>query len=183
MENPLIIHPKLQLKEEIPMDIHAYWPELVTLVNQGLKTNHYVSLATLNPDGTPHITPIGSLMLKEDCQGYFWEEFPQNLPRNLKRSEAVCIMAVNGSKRFWLKSLITGSFKTWPGIRLYGTAGPKRKGTPEELARWRNRVRWAKPLKGYKLLWEQGQWVRDLYFDRFEPVLAGRMSQGTNAFI
>ncbi len=162
------------------MDIKNHWPELVTLVNQGLKTNRYVSLATINPDGTPHITPIGSLMLKENCQAYFWEEFPRNLPRNLKENQAVCIMAVNGSKWFWLKSLIKGSFKTWPGIRLYGTAGPKRIGTPEELTRWRNRVKNAKSLKGYKLLWEHGQWVRDLYFDRFEPVGAGQMTQGKN---
>jgi hypothetical protein len=159
------------------MTIQAHWPELVRLVNQGLKTNFYVSMATLNPDGTPHIAPIGSLMLNENCQGYFWEEFPRNTPRNLERNQAICIMAINNGKWFWLKSLFLGSFKTWPGIRLYGTAGPKRKGTPEELARWRNRVKPAKATKGYKLLWEQGQWVRDVYFDRFEPVRTGRMTQ------
>jgi hypothetical protein len=68
------------LEENITMTIQTYWPELVRLVNQGLKTNFYVSLATLNPDGTPHIAPIGSLMLTENCQGYFWEEFPVNTP-------------------------------------------------------------------------------------------------------
>lgn len=165
------------------MDIQTSWPELVTLVNQGLRTNRYISLATVNPDGTPHITPIGSLMLKENCQGYFWEEFPRNMPRNLDLNPSICIMAVNTGKWFWLKSLFQGSFKTWPGIRLYGTAGPKRPGTPEELSRWRNRVKSAKTTKGYKLMWEKGQWVRDLYFKRFEPVLIGPMTRGTDKLI
>ncbi|MFH1154903.1 MAG: pyridoxamine 5'-phosphate oxidase family protein [Pseudomonadota bacterium] len=160
------------------LDIRDYWPDLVGLVNQSLRTNRHVSVATVNPDGTPHVTPIGSLVLLDGCRGFYWEEFPRNLPRNLDKNASVCVMAIDGGKKFWLTGLARGAFGTWPGVRLYGTAGPRRRGTPEELERWKRRVRALRFFKGYKLLWERGQWVRDLQFDRFEPVLTGDMTRG-----
>ncbi len=160
------------------MDIQSCWPTLVEIVNQGLKTNGYVSLATTNPEGTPHITPIGSLILQPDCRGFYCEEFPRQLPRNLEHSQKICVLAVNSGIIYRYKSLIKGSFSTWPGVRLYGTAGPKRKGSAEEIAQWLDRVRLFRRLKGYKLLWEPIKWVRDLHFDRFQPILTGRMTQG-----
>ena len=159
------------------LDIEHYWPDLVTLVNQGLRSSRHISLATIKPDGMPHITPIGSLILQDGCRGYYWEEFPRNLPQNLEQNDSICVMAVNSQKGYWMGGLIRGGFRTWPGVRLYGTAGPRRKGTEEELGRWKKRVRFFRAFKGYKLLWEHGQWIREVHFNRFEPVLAGKMTR------
>ena len=65
----------------------------------------------------------------------------------------------------------------WPGVRLYGTVGPNRKAKPAELDCWRKRVKRYKGLKGYDLLWKDIQTVRDIQFDRFEPVRLGPMTR------
>ena len=154
-----------------------HWATIRELFKSASNTTGHFSLATVNPDGSPHITPIGSVVLRDDKTGFYCERFSRNIPLNLQFNPRVCVMVVNNGKLFWLKSLFRGRFDSPPGIRLMGKAGEKRKGTDQELAQWQKRVKPFRKLKGYGLLWKDLKDVRDIYFHDFEPVHVGVMSQ------
>ncbi|MCM3677434.1 pyridoxamine 5'-phosphate oxidase family protein [Peribacillus simplex] len=60
------------------------------------------SFATVNPDGTPHVTPIGSLILsKDEPKGLYFQIFTSQMTQNLEHNNRVCILAVNSSKWFF----------------------------------------------------------------------------------
>ena len=158
------------------MDIKENWQEIRHIVNEAYKTTRCFSFASVNPDGTPHVTPIGSLVLYDHCLGVYSEEFPKKLPENLRQNQRICVMAVNNGFRFWLKSIIKGKFPYFPGIRLTGVVGERRIGTREEIDRWLRRVNMFKRFKGYHLLWKNMKYVREIHFDGVLPVKTGRMS-------
>ncbi len=160
------------------MELEKDWNEIRKVFEEGLKTSHHYAVATVNPDGSPHVTPIGSLMLDDDCKGVYCEEFPKNMPRNLAHDQRVCVMALNNGLLFWLKSLFTGRFKKPVGVRLMGVAGKRREATPEESARWMKRVRPFRGLKGHDLLWKNLKHVREIHFDSCEPIRMGKMTRG-----
>ena len=161
--------------------LQAEWPWIVQLFEKSLKKSHFCSFATVNPDGTAHVTPIGSLVFNEDCSGFFSEAFPGRMSANLETDQRVCVMTVYMGFGCWLKGLGTGRFDQWPGLRLYGkVTGRSRRAEPGEIDRWRSRVRYYKPFKGYHLLWEKISTVRDIVFDRFDPVRLGPMTRHLN---
>ena len=160
------------------MEIGNNWETIRQVFEEGFKSCFSFAVASTGRDGTPNITPIGSLILRDDHTGYYCEEFPSQLPENLRHNPRLCIMAVNADKIFWGKALAEGKFPSLPGARLYGTAGEAREGTAEEIEAWKKRVALARPLKGYKILWEDMHIVRDIRFDGFEPVLLGEMTAG-----
>ena len=53
----------------------------------------------------------------------------------------------------------------------------KREASAEEIAMWQNHVRMAQGTKGYDILWKNMRTVRDIYFDSYEPVRCGEMTQ------
>lgn len=160
------------------MDIHSNWGKIRGVFEQGFKSCFHFAVATTGQDGTAHISPIGSLILRDDCTGYYCEEFSSQLPQDLQYDHRVCVMAVNADKIFWGRALLEGRFSSAPGVRLYGLAGERREGTGEEIGEWQKRVGYARPLKGYKILWEKMHTVRDIKFDSFDPVSMGEMTDG-----
>ena len=159
------------------MEIGRHWKTIQELFRESQKSSMHFAVATVNQDGTPHITPIGALFLREDKTGFYFDELPVNMSKNIERNPRICILAVNSNITFWQKSLFTGGFATPPAVRLMGSAGEKREGTEEEIAMWRDHVKLAKGTKGHDLMWKDMRMVRDIYFDSFEPVLAGKMTQ------
>lgn len=97
------------------------------------------AIATVNEDGEPHVTPIASLILGKPGHGLYFEEFTRQLTHTLKRNKQVCVLAVNSSRWFWIKSLISGRFSSPPAVRLHGTAGEIREATETEIKLWKNR--------------------------------------------
>ena len=168
------------------MEIGDNWGMIREVFNEAYKSCFHFAVATVNKDGSPHVTPIGGLFLRDDRTGFYFEEFPSRLPENLKVNPRVCIMAVNADKMFWGKSLFEGKFPAPPGIRLMGTAGELREAKPEENAMWQKKVGFAKcrvqnakvKMKGYKIMWEGMSHVRDIKFDSFEPVYLSEMTAG-----
>ena len=160
------------------MEIENHWDTVRHVFQEAFKTSQHYAFATTNEDGTPHITPIGSLILRSNKAGFFFEEFPDKMPKNFKYNKRVCVLAINAGKLYWFKSLLKGRFANPPGVRLMGTVGEKRKATEAEIAAWQKRVRFAKGFKGYNLLWKNMNWVRDIQFDSFEPVQVGKMTAG-----
>lgn len=154
------------------------WPWIVRHFEKSLKTGRFYTFASTNPDGTAHVTPIASLVLNENCTGFYSEVFPNRMAANFQADQRVCIMAVGLGFGDWFKGLLTGRFDQWPGLRLYGTvARQTRRAEPGELERWLPRVKRYKCFKGYNLLWKDVGNVRDIVFDRYEPVRLGPMTR------
>jgi len=160
------------------MEIGDRWPEIQKIFDDAYKSCFHFAVATVNPDGTPHVTPIGGLFLRDDSTGLYFEEFPSRLPANLNHNHRVCVMAVNSDKLFWGRALMDGKFPSPPGVRLLGTAGEAREGTAEEMALFQKRMGFARSLKGYKVMWEGMHHVRDIKFDAIEPIDLGSMMAG-----
>jgi hypothetical protein len=80
---------------------------------------HY-AFATVNDKGEPHVTPIGGLVLRDDCTGCYFEEYPVHLPANIEKNNRVCVLAVNAKLQFWGKALAEGKFDSPPQV-LYFT--------------------------------------------------------------
>ncbi|OGP67230.1 MAG: hypothetical protein A2031_06790 [Deltaproteobacteria bacterium RBG_19FT_COMBO_43_11] len=159
------------------MEIGKHWKTIRAIFEEAYKSCSHFAVATVNEDGSPHITPIGALILRDNQTGFYFEENPKKMPCNLKKNPRICVMAVNADKLFWGKALVEGKFMTPPAVRLSGTAGELRKATADEVAAWQEKIAIAKGTKGYKLLWENFGQVRDITFDSFEPVELGEMTR------
>ena len=162
------------------MELEAHWSTIRRVCNASRLSSLAFSIVSVNEDGSPHSTPIGSLRLHKECRGTYFELFTQKLGKNLDRDPRVCVMAVNSSKWLWLKSLYKGQFNAAPGVRLYGTVGPRRDAEASEMAWWQRQLKPVRWMKGHDLLWkvEHLAYVRDIHFDRFEPINLGTMTQG-----
>lgn len=152
------------------------WGELKRLAGRAFSTSMHFNIATVNADGTPLATPIGSLILSAPGEGYFFEVFADRLCANLDRGSPVTVLGVNSSALFWLKSLIAGRFESPPAFRLTGVAGARRAATEAERNRWQEKVRFLRWSKGHKLLWGKLDTVRELHFHALEPVRLGAMT-------
>ncbi|MCB1754457.1 MAG: pyridoxamine 5'-phosphate oxidase family protein [Gammaproteobacteria bacterium] len=160
------------------MDVHENWRDVKTLFRDSFKSSFHYAIATVTEDGEPHVTPIGSLILGKPGEGFYFEKFTQHLPRNIGKNSRVCVLAVNSSRWFWIKSLLGGKFSLPPAVRLHGTAQELRPATEREMARWQKRVSSVRFTKGHRLMWSEMSMVRVIRFDRIEPVRIGRMTQG-----
>lgn len=162
---------------DTPSAWQAHWPELKRLFRRAFQTSMHYSIASVNEDGQPHITPIGSLILDTPGHGYFFEEFTWRLPRHGQANPKICVLAVNSSRWFWLRSLLAGRFSEPPAIRLYGRLGEARPATEQEIARWQRRVRLTRFTRGYATLWKEMGRVRDIEFTDRVPVHIGEMTR------
>jgi len=159
------------------MDIKLNWQEIRSHFNTCFKTNFHVSIASVGSGNIPTVTPIGSLFLKSNRTGFYFEKYPQKLPEHAKSNKNICVLAVNSGMRFWLKSLYKSKFKSYPGIKLYGEIGEKRQASEIEISRLKNRMRATNALKGNKYLWGDMQYVRDINFTKAEKVNIGKMTE------
>jgi len=161
------------------MHLIENWILIKKLFRQSFNTSFHYSIATVNEKGEPHVTPIGSLILCDPGHGYYFEEFTHQLPRNLQDNKQVCVLAVNSSRWYWIKSLFKGKFSSPPAIRLFGTVGEAREATESEIKLWHRRIRKVQFSKGYNIMWKSMRTVRDITFSRAEPVHIGEMTQNT----
>ncbi len=136
-----------------------------------------VQIASVDSEGIPNMTPIGSMFLNDDKTAFFCNRFPENLNRNLKTNDKICVIAMKSSKWFWMKSLFKGRFATCPGIKLFGRVRAKRKIKKDERAQWQRVVKPFRFLKGYHLLWKDMSHASDIVFEDYEYLKAGKMTQ------
>jgi hypothetical protein len=148
----------------------ADWQTIRAVFRAGFGTGFHHAVATLGEDGSPQLTPIGSLVLGEVGRGFYIESYALGLARRLDRDPRICIMAVNGGRWELLKALWRGKADRPFGVRLLGTAGARREATAEELEHFSRRVRPLRFLRGHALLWGKMRTVRDVRFHAFEPV-------------
>jgi hypothetical protein len=160
------------------MEIGDHWEDIRKVFDEAYKSCLHYAVASVNADGSPHVTPIGGLFLRADQTGFYFDEFPTRLDANIKANPRVCILAVNSDKKFWVKSLFDGKFSSLPGVRLLGTVGGMREATADEKAMFQKNVGLAKGMKGYKIMWENMHTVRDIKFDSYEPIYLAEMTAG-----
>ncbi len=156
------------------MEIEQHWPAIKQLFKQAFASSMHCSIASVNADGEPHITPIGSVILGKPGKAIYFERFPKQLPLNLQGNNKICVLAVNSSRWYWLKSLLAGKFAQPPAIRLIGTAGKLRPASEQEIAIWQRRVKLLSRTKGHALMWKDMSAVRELEFTHAEPIQLGK---------
>jgi hypothetical protein len=160
------------------MQLAPHWPEIQRVVARGQASSIYCSIASVGVDGTPNVTPVGTVFLRDDLTGYYFDQYTSSLAENIESNPNICVMAVNSSAWFWFTSFLRGQFASPPGVRLYGKASGLRPATPEELRLIHARVRPTKWLKGSRLLWSDFTHVRDISFTSFRPVSYPKMTEG-----
>lgn len=115
------------------MNLSENWTAIRKHFSQSFGTSLHVSIASVDADNAPTVTPVGTVFLNKDQTGFYFEKFVSTLPKHTTHNNQICIMAVNSSKFFWLKSLFKGQFNTYPAFRLYGTLGERREATEAEM--------------------------------------------------
>lgn len=137
------------------------WQHIGKVMNDAQKAAMHCSIATVDAQLQPTITPIGTLFLRENQSGFFFDTYTESLQQNLPQNSKACIQAVNSSRLFWLKSLFKGQFSDYPGVQLYVEIGDLRLANAEELAQISRRIQILKWTKGSQLIWSDFTHVRD----------------------
>jgi len=158
------------------MNINSDWSEIRKHFNNSFKTNFHVSVASVDSDNKPTVTPVGSLFLNHDQSGFYFEKYPSKLPEHANHNKNICVLAVKSGKIFWLKALFKGRFNSNPAIKLYGQLGKRRKATEIEIKRLNRRMKATKGLKGNTYLWGSMPYVRDITFTKVEKINLGKMT-------
>ena len=112
------------------MDIRKNWPIIQNIFQGSLN----LVIASIREDGSPHISPIASIHLNDDCTGYYLEKFAVQLPKSLEADDRICVYGVKYNYMNWLKAFVSGRFPKPPAVRLYGRVGKRRPVTEEEVA-------------------------------------------------
>ncbi len=137
----------------------------------------FCAVASVNADGSPHLTPIGSVWLdREVGKAMLFQRFTRKLPENAQREERICLLATRNDAWFWIKALLSGRFSEPPGVRIFARLGPPRAARAEEIARFHNRMKLFRWTRGFRLLWADLRLARDLEIESVAPVVIGPMS-------
>jgi hypothetical protein len=158
------------------MEIVDNWERIRSHFSKSFGSSLHVSIASVDEDHQPTATPIGSLFLNTDQTGFYFEKYPTKLPGLSPANRKVCVLAVNSSRLFWLKSLLNAKFPGCPAIKLYGELGKRRKATEVELRALERRMRTTKMLKGHQYLWNNMEMVREITFTKAEKINLGEMT-------
>ncbi|WP_027067399.1 MULTISPECIES: hypothetical protein [Maribacter] len=158
------------------MNITLDWRKIRTHFNKSFSSNFHISIASVDSDNNPTVTPIGSLFLNDDQTGFYFEKFPKKLPLHATTNKNVCLLGVNSSRVFWLRALFKERFSDHPAIKLYGELDERRLATEQETKRLNRRMRMTKGLKGNTYLWGKMEYVRDIKFTKAEKINLGKMT-------
>ncbi|NND08056.1 MAG: pyridoxamine 5'-phosphate oxidase family protein [Saprospiraceae bacterium] len=161
------------------LDIVEDWQKIRRHFSNSFGSSLHVAIASISADGEPTNTPIGTLFLdKDQTSGFYFEKFPSKLPRSAIENSRICVLAVYSSKVFWIKSLLSIKFSSYPAIKLYGNLGVQRTATAKELRALRRRMRFLSFTGGYKYLWVDMTQVREVNFSQAEKIELGKMTAG-----
>lgn len=158
------------------MELIAEWNKIRKHFNKSFSSNFYVSVASVDSENNPTVTPIGSMFLNDNQTGFYFEKFPSKLPKHAEENPNVCLLGVNSGRFFWIKSLFKGVFSDYPAIKLYGVLGIKRKATEKEISRLNRRMKVTNGLKGNTYLWKEMEYVREIKFTKAEKINIGKMT-------
>jgi hypothetical protein len=148
----------------------ADWQAIRDVLRGALRSSLQVGIASLNPDGSPHVTPIGSLFLGDLGQGFYFEAYAKTLAQNIEHDPRICVSLTNSDRWRFLVAIARGRAGYPFGVRLHGTAGRLRDAMPSEVGQFMRRVRRLRFLRGHGLIWARMRQVRDVQFHSFDLV-------------
>ncbi|MFC0674542.1 pyridoxamine 5'-phosphate oxidase family protein [Brachybacterium hainanense] len=157
------------------------WTMVRRMVRRTIRSSLHCSIASLNPDGSPHVTPIGSFLPTEKGRGVYFDAFNAQLAANVDRDARVTIQAVDSGPLMWARSFLKGRFVSPPGLRLVGTVGAQRRSSEQEVERFHRLVGPLLRTRGGALLWRSLPLARDVAVDRVVPIWMGAMTPGVEA--
>ncbi|GAC1377352.1 MAG: hypothetical protein NVS3B3_18380 [Aquirhabdus sp.] len=160
------------------MNLKQHWSTIKSVVERGQASSIHCAIASVDSEGIPNVTPVGTVFLRDNQTGFYFDQYTNSLAKNLETNPNICLMTVNTRSSFWLKSFVIGRFISPPGVRLYGTVSALRPATQEELAKIGKRIKLTRWMKGSKLLWSDFTHVRDIHFTSFRPVTYPEMMDG-----
>lgn len=158
------------------MDMINHWTEIKALFNESFSTSFHFAVATVNSQGEANVTPVGSILLGEPGKGIYFEKMTKGLAKSFEDNQQICVLAVNSSSWYWLKSLFGGRFNTPTAVRLFGNTGELRPATELEIARLQKRVSKQGVNQTQVISWLKTHMVRDIHFTRLEPVQMGGLN-------
>lgn len=156
------------------MELIKHWKDIRHHFNKSFSSSLHVSIASIDSENNPTATPIGTLFLNGDQTGFYFEKYPKKLPACTNKN--ICVLAVNSSTWFWLKSLFQSEFKTYPAIKLYGELGTLRNATDIEVSRLKRRMKPTSWTKGNTYIWSDMKSVREIRFAKAEKINIGNMT-------
>ena len=159
------------------MDINTDWQAIRNHFNKSFRANFYFSIASVDEKGQPTVTPIGSLFLNDNQTGFYFEKYPTRLPKHAEVNKSICVLAVDSSTMFWLRSLFRGRFNRYPAIKLYGELGIRREASEKETKRLNRRMSATKGLRGNTYMWGEMKYVREVTFNSAEKINLGKMTE------
>lgn len=159
------------------MNIKTNWKNIKIHFNNSFTSSLHFSIASVDAENNPTVTPIRSLFLNNNQTGFYFEKFTTKLPKHAGQNKKICVLAVNSNQWFWVKSLFNVKFKKYPALKLYGILGEQRKATENEIKRLDRRMRITKWLKGNTYLWNDMKIVRDIDFTKVEKINIGKMTK------
>jgi len=159
------------------MDLISDWSKIRKHFNKSFSSNFHISVASVDLENNPTVTPIGSLFLNDNQSGFYFEKFPSKLPKHAISNPNICLLGVNSSRIFWIKALFWKKFPNYPAIKLYGQLGKRRKATDKEIKRLNRRMSITNGLKGNTYLWKNMDYVREIYFSKAEKINLGEMTK------
>jgi hypothetical protein len=166
------------MSEEVTITA-ARWTALRRHFGRAFAAGYHFSIASVDRQGAPYVTPIGSVLLGELGHAYYFELFAAGLAERLRGDPRVSILAVDSGRTLWRMALVRARFPRPPAVRLSGHASHEsRVPTPDEIARWRHKVRGSCWLPGHQLLWGRLDRVRDLHIERLSVMQLGSMTRG-----
>ena len=155
------------------------WSAAKAVVRRTRTGSLHCAIASVDADGSPHVTPIGSVMLGDPGQAVYLDVYNVTLGRNLDRNPHCSILAVDSRKLTWARALLEGRFDVPPGVRLVGTVSPARAATSAEVERFQRTVRAALRTKGGRRMWGNPARLhaRDVTVTGVVPVRIPKMTQ------
>src|SRR6187200_305313 len=94
------------------------WKMAKAVVHRARASSLHCAVASIDTDGSPHVTPIGSVMLGAPGQAVYCDVFNVTLGRNLDHDPRCAILAVDSRKATWVRALLAARFDVPPGVRL-----------------------------------------------------------------
>jgi len=119
------------------MNLRENWDQIRDVVSRGKRSTGHFAIASVDPEGRPHVTPVGTLFLRDDLTGFYFEQYTSTLTHHLDTNPQVCVMAVDRGSWFWFRSLLAARFTAPPGVRLYGRSAPGVRRRPRSWLWWK----------------------------------------------
>ena len=155
------------------------WSRARRIVHRGLRSSLHGAVASVDGDGHPHVTPIGSLMLqREPGRAVYFDVLNARLARNVDADPRVTILVVDSSRRTWARGMLRGRFDPPPGVQLRAIVGSRRAAAPAELARFRDAVGPLARTRGGRALWADVRHARDVQIEAIRWVRLGSLTSG-----